>query len=220
MTADPSAAPPPQPAPATPPAGDATPPPVTDWQAEAARLQAEAERWKGHSRDWETKAKANLTAAQQAEANKEQLAKVAAALGLAPDTPPDPEQIAAELAAAKAQTAQLARERAVLLAAGPAGADAAGLLDSRAFTDSIKSIDPADTDAITAAIKTAVAVNSRYAATPTTPAAPAGARSNAAGGFAQPTTDRQWTADDVARATPAQLSKAMADGRLKSYMNQ
>src|ERR1700681_335270 len=101
----PAAAPPTAPAP---PAPVPMPPSATDPVAENARLQAELDQWKGHSRSWETKAKANLEAAQQTAANKEQLAKIAQALGLE-GTAPDPAAIQQQLAAAQAEKAQLSR---------------------------------------------------------------------------------------------------------------
>ena len=212
-------APTPAPAPAAPPAAA---PSATDPAAEIARLTAELETWKGHSRGWETKAKANLQAAQANAEREAKLAEVAKALGL-PDPTPSAEQIAQQLTAAQQSTAQLARENAVLRAASAAGADPNALLDSRSFLDSIKAVDPTDTAAVQAAVQAAVAANPRYAATgaapagPQQPAAPV-QMATAAGQFGQPAGNEQWTADDVAKASPAALSKAMAGGRLTNYL--
>ncbi len=179
-----------------------------------ARLRAELETWKGHSRTWEQRAKEK---AQRDDA----LAKVAAALGLEGATP-TPEQIAQQLAAAQAEKAQLARERAVLLAAGAVGANAAALLDSRTFAQQLANIDPNDSTAVQAAIQAAVAANPIYAAQPATtaPQQPAGPvrQASAAGQFGQPAGNAQWTADDVAKASPEALSKAMREGRLEAYL--
>jgi hypothetical protein len=215
-------APAPQPAPASapvPPAPATTAPTATDPAAELARVTAELDQWKGHSRSWEAKAKANLEAAQQAAANKELLAKVAQTLGLE-GAAPDPAQIQQQLAAAQAEKAQLARERAVLLAASSAGADPLALLDSRQFLSALEGIDPANTAAVTDAVKAAVAANPRYAAATTAPAATAPVRqANVAGDFnGSPGGQRQWTAADIAKATPAEVTKAMNAHLLDDYM--
>ncbi len=211
---DPTGAP--EPAAAAPNTPPATPP-ATDPAAELARLQTELDTWKGHSRNWEAKAKANLDAARAAEANKELLAKVAGALGLEGATP-DPAVIAQQLEAAKAQSAQLARERAVLLAANGSGADAAALLDSRAFVDQLAALDPTDSAGIAEAVKTAVAANPRYASQAAAPAAPQPPAASPTAGFGAPKSSDQWTAADVAKASPAALAKAMKEGKLSTYM--
>lgn len=104
---------------------------------------------------------AKATAAQEArDALVQDLGK---ALGLAKDgdTPPDPATLAAQLTEqqAAARTAQV--ELAVYRAASTTGADPAALLDSRAFLDSVKDVDPADAAAITAAITKAITDNPR-----------------------------------------------------------
>lgn len=212
-------------APATPPAAPAAAPAqpasATDLAAENARLQAELETWKGHSRTWEQRAKAK--------ADQEQnLAKVAQALGLEGATP-DPATLAQQAAAAQARAAALARENAVLLAAQQTGADPAALLDSRAFLAQLENVDPTDRAAVAAAVQAAVAANPRYAAQPAPapapvaapqqPAAPAPRQASAAGQFGQPAVKEQWTAEDVAKASPAALSKAAREGRLTAYYN-
>lgn len=218
----PAAAPPAPPAPApnagTPAAAaPATPAPATgsepDWKAVAEKALADVEQWKGHSRGWEAKAKAK---ADQADT----VAKVAQALGIE-TAAPTPEQIAQQLAAAQQSSVQLARENSVLRAAVTAGADPNALLDSRSFLDSIGSIDPTDSAAVEAAVKAAVAANPRYAAATAAapPPAPPVRQASAAGQFGQPAGNNQWTADDVKRATPEAISKAMREGRLESYLN-
>jgi hypothetical protein len=185
-----------------------------DLAAENARLQAELATWKGHSRTWEERAKAK--------ADQEQnLAKVAQALGLEGATP-DPAVLAQQVAAEKARSTALARENAVLVAASAAGADASALLDSRSFLATLENVDPTDRNAVQAAVQAAVAANPRYAAqaaAPQQPAAPATPprQASAAGQFGQPAVKEQWTAEDVARATPEALSKAAREGKLKAY---
>lgn len=219
----PAAAPPAPAAPPAQPAPTAAAPSATDpatelarLQAENARLAAENEQWKGHSRTWEQRAKAK--------ADQEQnLAKVAQALGLEGATP-DPAVLAQQVAAEKARSTALARENAVLLAAQSVGADAAALLDSRSFLGQLENVDPANAEAVKAAVQAAIAANPRYAAQaaapqqPAAPATPAPRQASAAGQFGQPAGNPQWTADDVKRASPEALSKAMAEGRLEAYL--
>lgn len=217
----PAAAAPAQPAPATPPAPAPVPAPaapaaapVTDYAAEVARLQAQNAELLKHNRTWEARAKANENAAPLLE-------QITKALGM---DKPDPAVVAQQLAAATAEKTQLARERAVLLAASTVGANAAALLDSRTFAQQIAGIDPADSAAIQAAMTAAVAANPLYAAASTTPAVaqqPAAPvhMATSAGPNGQPTGGNdQWTADDVHRASPAALSEAMSKGQLKNYL--
>ena len=74
---------------------------------------------------------------------------------------------AATEAQAEAKAARV--ELAVYRTAGAAQADPAALLDSRAFLDAVKDVDPTDSAAITAAIKSALADNPRLKATPAVP---------------------------------------------------
>lgn len=202
-------APAPLAAPVAPPAPAA--PSATDPTAEIARLQAELDRTRGFSRDWENRAKANENAAPMLE-------QITKAMGL---DKPDPAVIGAQLAAAQAAQATLARENAVILAAQAAGANAAALIDSKAFGKQIETIDPGDRAAIAAAVQAAVTANPQYAATATAaPAATAPARqANTATDFnGSPGGNRQWTAEDIKRATPAAAQKAMDAGLLNDYM--
>lgn len=191
----------------------------TDLAAQLAATQADRDKWKGHARDWEGKAKANTQSAEEAATRDAAIKKIAAELGLPVDTKPDPEALTRALEAQRAENTQLARERAVLLAAHSAGADPAALLDSRAFLKAMEGIDPSDSAAVTEAVKAAVAANPRYAVAPTAPAAPAPPQASTAGGFdGAPGGGRQFTAADVARMTPAQVSKARKDGLLDAYL--
>lgn len=179
-----------------------------------ARLTAERDEWKGHSRTWEERAKAKTD-------QEALLAKVAQTLGIE-GAKPTAEQIAQQAAAAQATAKQLARENAVLLAAPTIGADAAALLDSHSFRTQLEQIDPNDRAAVAAAVQAAVAANPRYAAQAAAPAAQPTApvqMATSAGQFGQPAGDAQWTADDVAKASPAALSEAMAKGHLRNFLN-
>lgn len=109
------------------------------------------------------------TAAEEAQkAITEQIGK---ALGLVKDGDDAPDPAALTQAATEAQAeAKAARvELAVYRAAGAAQADPAALLDSRAFLDAVKDVDPTDSAAITAAIKSALTDNPRLKATPAVP---------------------------------------------------
>ncbi|QIK82993.1 hypothetical protein [Sanguibacter sp. HDW7] len=126
---------------------------LPDWaQTLVKDLRAEA----GAAR---TTAKANAAT----EARNTLVQDLGKALGLVKDgdTPPDPAALTAQLTEQQtaARTAQV--ELAVYRAATLAGADPAALLDSRAFLDSVKDVDPADATAITAAITKAITDNPR-----------------------------------------------------------
>ncbi|MGD7788208.1 hypothetical protein ACQCX2_07775 [Propionibacteriaceae bacterium Y1700] len=110
------------------------------------------------------------------------------ALGVKPKAA-TPEQLAEQLTAAHGERDQARLELAVLRGAAANGADPDALLDSASFTRTLAGLDPADSDAIGAAIKAAVESSDRYR-TKTTPAA--GARdANAA---TQPFTDADASA--------------------------
>jgi hypothetical protein len=188
------------------------PAPVTDWEAEATK-------WKALARKHEAQAKANVTDAQAKADRDQQLAKIAEALGLPTGTQTDATAITQQLETAKAEARQRAIELAVHRTAAKVDADGDALLDSSSFLRAVAEIDPTDLEAVADAIKTAVKTNPRLgktapAATTTTPTrqVSGGEFSGAPGG------NGQWTAEDVARATPAALSKAMKDGKLTSYL--
>lgn len=100
---------------------------------------------------------------QAAEEARQQLAnEIGKALGLVKgDEKVDPEKLAADLQASQSETLQAKRELAVYRGASAAGGDPDALLDSNSFLRSIESVDPADTEKITAAIKEAVKNNSK-----------------------------------------------------------
>ncbi|QKN87649.1 scaffolding protein [Streptomyces phage Cumberbatch] len=156
-------------APATTPAGTD---PATgtgaeqDQAATIARLESElaaARKDAGRSR---------VTAKQQAadDARAQLAQEIGKAIGLVPgDTPPDPAQLTQQLTESQAQARQTAVELAVYRTARAAGADPDALLDSRAFAASLADVDPADTDAVTDAIKAAVQANPKLSAAPAGP---------------------------------------------------
>lgn len=110
------------------------------------------------------------TAEEQAQQQAdEKLQRVLEALGVEKNDDETPEKAAErdrqarEQAEADAKTARL--ELAVHRAAPKVNADATALLDSRAFTENARDLDPTDSDAIRDAIKAAVDENPRLAAT-------------------------------------------------------
>jgi hypothetical protein len=206
-------------APAVDPAPVATPAPAA--AAPVVDQAAETEKWKAIARQNEARAKANADAAKTSEQQRELLAKVAAQLGLTTETAADPAAIAAKLAAAENESRSRAREIAVLRAAQGLGADGDALLDSRGFMAQLADIDPTDISAVKAVVTAAVAASpAKYGKTAAAPAGPEPVRqASTAGTFdGAPGGNRQWTADDVKRATPAAVTKAMHDGLLRDYM--
>ncbi|NUV65656.1 hypothetical protein G6W57_00815 [Streptomyces sp. CAI-121] len=156
--------------------------------------------------------------------------RVAAAFGLETDEakPPTPEELAQQLAEEQTRTKasdDRARQREVELAvyktAGKHGGDPDALLDSRNFAKAIEKLDPtADgfDEAVANAVKTAVDSNSKLAAKAPEPKEPeptpaGGAPMDGAGNG-----KRQLGAADVKRMTPAEITKAVQEGRLNAYL--
>ncbi|WP_329376050.1 hypothetical protein [Streptomyces sp. NBC_01483] len=175
--------------------------------------------------------KQKRTAAEQ-KAKDEQAAfmkKVAAAFGLdsGEEKPPTPEELTAKLAQEQSRTKEFedaARQTQVELAvyksAGKHGGDPDALLDSRGFAQAIAKLDPASPDfaaSVEKTVKTAVEANPKLAAKAAEPAKP----SVPAGGAPMdgaPGSKRQLGAEDVKRMTPEQITKAVDEGRLTSYL--
>ncbi|MFJ6363438.1 hypothetical protein ACIQIE_19940 [Streptomyces globisporus] len=176
--------------------------------------------------------KAKRTAAEQ-KAKDDQAAfmkKVAGAFGLETDEqkPPTPEELSAQLAEAQTRTKasddrarQTQVELAVYKTAGKHGGDPDALLDSRSFAKAIEKLDPSDDgfgEAVAKAVKAAVDSNSKLAAKATQqkepePTPAGGAPMDGAGNG-----KRQLGAADVARMTPAEITKAVQEGRLNAYL--
>jgi hypothetical protein len=145
------------------------------------------------------------------------------------EKPPTPEELTQKLAQEQARTKEFedaARQTEVELAvyksAGKHGGDPDALLDSRGFANAIAKLDPAS-DTFNAdvekAVKTAVEANPKLAAKqpePVKPQVPAGGApmTGAPGG------KRQLGAEDVARMTPEQITKAVEEGRLNAYLGR
>lgn len=158
--------------------------------------------------------------------SQQQLDGIAKALGLKPDEA-TPEQIAAERDAerqraqeATTQARQAAVELAVFRAASSAGADGNALLDSRSFVATLAGLDPAAGDfaeRVKDAIAAAVGNDARYkipappappVKQPPTPPRSGGEFNGAPGG------NRQWTLEDVDRASAAEVVEAQDAGLL------
>lgn len=220
----------PTPTPAAPPADPAptpTPPPAApaatpaaapaDPAAELAAAKADTERWKHMSRTNEDRWKdtgAKLTAQ---EAILKQLAEKA---GVTIDGTPDPAKLAEQLTAAQTQRTQAATELAVFRAAATAGGNADLLLDSRTFMAQAAQLDTSAADyvdQVKALVGQHVTANPALAAgagqqPPAAPPNPSAVPSSNFSGA--PAGVRQWTQQDVERATPAELTKAISDGLL------
>lgn len=162
---------------------------------------------------------------------EQQRQAMAKALGLVSDEPPTAEQLAEQLNATKAERdAQQARARqtavelAVFRAAAAEQVDGNALLDSRAFVSALDGLDPSAENfgqQVKDVIAAAAESNPRYKLTPPAPAAPeppappAVPKSGAEFG-APPQGPRQWTQEDVDRATPDQVQKAINQGLLEN----
>jgi hypothetical protein len=202
----------------------------TDRVISAIREDFKAERTKRQE------AEKRLTDMQAAlDADKADRAKrdkaLAVALGFASDeAPPDPAKLAADLQAAKEQaSADLAQrdgalraqqvELAVLRNAAKHGGNGDALLDSRSFMNAVQGLDPGAedfADKLGDAIKTAVASGSQFkspAAEPAPPRQPIPARSGPEFNSA-PGGNRQWTLDDIQRASASEVVAAQDAGLL------
>ena len=160
-------------------------------------------------------------------ASTKQLDAIARALGLKPDdTPPDPADLTRRLESAQAEASQRADAHrmaeiklAVYQAAGGHDADATVLLDSASFLRRVEGLDPDGedfADQVDGIIAAAVEATPRYKRTPPVSGKPVPAVAKSGGEFTggQGGVARQWTDEDVDRATPAQLQDAINAGLL------
>ncbi|WP_069766050.1 hypothetical protein [Streptomyces sp. LUP47B] len=227
-------------APATPPATPAEPAPATEPptepKAKAPKFEgdfdpARFEKLVENLRSDVEAQKQKTTAAEQkaAEQQADLLKKVAAAFGLdtGEEKPPTPEELTKKLSEEQSRTKEFedrARQTEVELAvyksAGAHGGDPDSLLDSRGFAQAIAKLDPAAPDfaaSVEQAVKQAVEANPKLAAKAAEPAKPAVPAGGAPMDGA-PGSKRQLGAEDVARMTPEQITKAVEEGRLTSYL--
>jgi hypothetical protein len=174
---------------------------------------------------------------EQEQREQEQRQRLAKALGLVnDDEPPSVDELTKQLEASnstatEAQNAARATrvELAVFRAAAAANVDANALLDSRSFVSQIVGLDDTAEDfsgKVNALIEKAAEQNSRYklkredptqpAPPVEPPAPPAVPRSGAEGFTSAPNGPRQWTEQDVERASPKQVEEALEKGLLQS----
>jgi hypothetical protein len=182
--ADPPADPPAQPAPPAAPPAPATPPATPPWgddkNFDAAKAWKLIEGLRADKSNVDEKVKAATEAAEKSIV--ERLGKALGVMG--EDKTPTAEELAEQVKKAQGTNSALQVENAVLRLAGPAGANAQALLDSRSFMDSIAKIDPSDSEAVKNAITQAVSSNKALAAQ-------AGAFTGGMpGGFQEPATQR------------------------------
>ncbi|MFD9069495.1 hypothetical protein [Streptomyces lasiicapitis] len=139
-------------------------------------------------------------AAEQTELALQQFTQdIGKALGLIKDDEQaTPEQLTQQLTTAQDRARATAVELAVYRTAPSAGANPEALLDSRAFATTVAALDPADTDAVTAAIKAAVTANPRLAAEVQQTGAPRGG-AEFSGPPSQGVTPAQFAAMDYAQ---------------------
>ena len=184
------------PAPTEPPVATATPTtPAPTEPPKAADPAAKANPWDDpvaaeaeikRLRQENGAARTNAKAQAAEEARTELAQTIGKALGLVKDEPIDPAKLTESLTASQAEAKQARVELAVFRNAATAGGDPSALLDSSSFLKSLDSIDPSDSAAISAAIRSAVEANPRLAATPAAPRVPAPNPAQGASGSGAP----------------------------------
>jgi hypothetical protein len=139
---------------------------ASTWDGKVESLDPAVQKMIADLRAENAASRTNAKATAAEEARKALIDDLGKTLGLVKDgdETPDANALATQLAEQQAAARAAQVELAVFRAAGPAGADAAALLDSRTFLDSVKDADPADAAAITAAITKALADNPRLKA--------------------------------------------------------
>jgi hypothetical protein len=195
------------PTPASAATTETAPAPVSDlpdWAKDPAQALREVEKAR-------TEAAAARTKAREA-AKDEARATLLKELGLVnDDEPADPKQVAADLAAARTQATDAARELAIFRNA-PTGTDVNALLDSRSFMTTVGSIDPTDTAALVAAIGQAITNTPRLKSGQ----APASSGTDIPGGQAPVRTYTRAQLRDPAfyQANQADIDLALVEGRI------
>lgn len=207
--------------------------PTSEPNPELVRLQAEVKKWQDNSKQWESRAQGNF---EELKAQKDTLKLVAEKLGIEMDGKPDPakltEQVTNERQAREAaeRAARASETKAtVMQVAFKAGADPDALVDSMSFMARVSALDSNSADfsdqvksLVEAQVKDnpSLAMATRPSSTPQAepvaqqpappplPASSGGDFSGAPGG------GRQWTMDDVNRATPEEVVKAINAGLL------
>lgn len=179
-------------------------PEVPDWAKDPAKAHAEVQKARQEAAAARTASRDQA----KADARKELLVE----LGLVKaDETPDPAKLASDLQATAAAKTAAERELALYRNA-PTGVDVQALLDSRAFVQSVSSIDPSDSAALVAAITSASQSSPRFR----TVQAPAQSGVDLAGGNQQQRTYTRAQLKDPAfyRANRADITAALREGRI------
>lgn len=179
---------------------------VPDWAKDPAKALAEVQK----ARQEAAAARTSSRDQAKADARSELLRE----LGLVKDDEkPDPAKLAADLQQTRTAQADAQRELALYRNA-PAGVDVQALLDSRAFQQSVASIDPTNTAALVAAIESASESSPRFR----TVQAPAASGMDLTGGNqAQRTFTREQLKDTAFyRANRADILRAQREGRIRN----
>lgn len=189
-------------------------------QAELTRARRDASKYRRQLRDLQGKQPAEP----DADALRRKVIEAigpegAKALGIDPATPVADTESARRLIEVEADRRQAKVETAVVRQAAKLGADGDALLDSRAFLASLTDLDPSEhdfADQVAGAIKDTLKSSPQYRSgqAPKPPA-----RSGGNGQFGAPGGQRQWTAQQVKAASPAQLLAANKSGLLREYFN-
>lgn len=172
---DPPADPPnptdPAPTPPAPPADPAPKPAKRSLEDSLASLDDETKAYvlgevqKARREAGDARSAAKKTAAE--EARTELAAQIAKIIDPTSETPADPAALTEQITTATADARAAKVELAVFRAAGSLGGDPSALLDSRSFMATLASVDPADNEAVQAAISVALEANPTLKVTPT-----------------------------------------------------
>jgi hypothetical protein len=205
--------------------------PKFEGEFDPAKFERLVENIRGDVADEKSKreaAEAQVKKVQQDQADF--MKKMASLFGVQTDEekPPTLEELAKQLEESRGETKesrdetrQTRVELAVYRSAAKHGGDPEALLDSRAFANAVAKLDPTGGDfnsQVEKAITDAVEANSKLKAKQPEPK---GSQPTPAGGAPMdgaPGSKRQLGKADVARMTPAEITKAVAEGRLNAYL--
>lgn len=191
--------------------------PKSPWDDPAA-AKAEIERLRKENGAARTNAKAQAAE----DARKELANTIGKALGIVEDgAETDPAKLTESLTASQREAKQARVELAVFRNAAAAGGDPAALLDSASFLAKVADLDPADSTALTEAIKAAVEANSRLGVAPADPKAPApnpAQGASASGSTAVDQLTREQVEQMARDGKHAEIEKARQEGRLNNVL--
>jgi hypothetical protein len=190
-------------------------------QSELTRARKDAARYRRQLRELQGKQQQGSGTADTDTAKRKVIDAVgvdaARALGIELPAEKTDDATARRLADAESAARQARVETAVLREAARQGVDGDALLDSRSFIGSLADFDPSDSDfasQVADAIKDNGKAGRKAAQQRQAPARSGTGQTNGAPGG-----QRQWTAEQVKRATPDQMTKAMKAGLLRDYLS-